>query len=470
MSELTSDRKIFSLFEITRSIQKTISERYKSSYWITAEMNKLNHYPQSGHCYPELVEKQDGKIIAQIRCNLWKDDYQKINLTFQRVINEPLKDGIKILFQATIAFHPIYGLSLRILNIDPSYTLGDIEKEKQDTIKRLREEGIFNNNKKLKLPIVPQRIALISVQTSKGYSDALRVFESANKSWGYKFFYMLFPSLLQGDKAIHSIIQQLKNIKRVIEHFDTVAIIRGGGGDIGLSCYNNYELAKEIALFPIPVITGIGHSTNETVAEMVAFANTITPTKFAEYLIQQFHNFSVPVKKAKENVIDKTKRLIHDQRIKFQTEVKLFDSIIRNTLIKSENEITQQVQSLSQQSVFRLKNEKENLVSLRETVNKETSLRYTSEKLSLIEFVMSLRKDSMACFNQLSLILDSTEKNIINMSPKNVMKRGYSITLLGDKSVSSFKQVKEGELLSTLVYEGTIKSVVQSSNKPSNNE
>ena len=217
MSELTSDRKIFSLFEITRSIQKTISERYKSSYWITAEMNKLNHYPQSGHCYPELVEKQDGKIIAQIRCNLWKDDYQKINLTFQRVINEPLKDGIKILFQATIAFHPIYGLSLRILNIDPSYTLGDIEKEKQDTIKRLREEGIFNNNKKLKLPIVPQRIALISVQTSKGYSDALRVFESANKSWGYKFFYMLFPSLLQGDKAIHSIIQQLKNIKRVIE-------------------------------------------------------------------------------------------------------------------------------------------------------------------------------------------------------------------------------------------------------------
>nr|MBC8552408.1 hypothetical protein [Candidatus Brocadiales bacterium] len=213
-----------------------------------------------------------------------------------------------------------------------------------------------------------------------------------------------------------------------------------------------------------------GHSTNETVAEMVAFANTITPTKFAEYLIQQFHNFSVPVKKAKENVIDKTKRLIHDQRIKFQTEVKLFDSIIRNTLIKSENEITQQVQSLSQQSVFRLKNEKENLVSLRETVNKETSLRYTSEKLSLIEFVMSLRKDSMACFNQLSLILDSTEKNIINMSPKNVMKRGYSITLLGDKSVSSFKQVKEGELLSTLVYEGTIKSVVQSSNKPSNNE
>ncbi len=167
MSEELNGRKIFSLYEVTRSIQKTISDRYKSSYWIKAEMNKLNFYKQSGHCYPELVEKQDGKVIAQIRCNLWKDDYLKINTIFQKTLNEPLKDGIKILFLATIGYHPEYGLSLRILDIDPSFTLGDLEREKQETIDKLQAEGIFKKNKSLRLPILPQSIAVNFVQTSK---------------------------------------------------------------------------------------------------------------------------------------------------------------------------------------------------------------------------------------------------------------------------------------------------------------
>ena len=271
MPEVINDRQIFSLLEVTRSIQKTIAERYKSSYWIKAELNKLNYYRQSGHCYPELVEKQNGKIVAQIRSNLWKDDYLKIDNNFKRVLNETLKDGIKILFLASISFHPEYGLNLRIIDIDPSFTLGDLEKEKQETIKKLKDEDLFNKNKLLILPTLPQRIAIISVETSKGYADFLQVFEQANKSWRYKFFHMLFPSLLQGDNAVPSIIKQLNRIKKVINHFDVVAIVRGGGGDIGLSCYNNYNLAKEVALFPIPVITGIGHATNETVTEMISF-------------------------------------------------------------------------------------------------------------------------------------------------------------------------------------------------------
>src|SRR5690606_17047589 len=148
-------------------------------------MNKLNLYQHSGHCYPDLVEKRDGKVISQLRANLWKSDYQKINKRFLEVLKEPLKDGIKILFLARITFNSVHGLSLNILDIDPNYTLGDLEKEKQETIKKLTAEGVFKLNKTRKLALLPQRIAIISVETSKGYEDFMSVLQG--NSWNYAF-------------------------------------------------------------------------------------------------------------------------------------------------------------------------------------------------------------------------------------------------------------------------------------------
>jgi Exonuclease VII, large subunit len=470
MSEEINGKKIFSLLEVTKSIQKTIADRYKSSYWIKAEMNKLNYYRHSGHCYPELVEKVNGKVVAQLRCNLWKDDYIKINNTFQRILKEPLKDGIKILFLATINFHPEYGLSLRIIDIDPSFTLGDLEKEKQETIKKLKDEGIYNRNKELKLPILPQRIAIISVETSKGYADFLKVFESAKISWRYHFFYFLFPSLLQGDNAVPSLIKQLRRIKKVKQHFDVVAIIRGGGGDVGLSCYNSYSLAKEIALFPIPVLSGIGHSTNETVAEMISFENAITPTKLAELLIQKFHNFSVPVQKAEEKIIDKSKRLIKEEKTKFASEVKLLRSVTQGIIIQNKNEVNQQAQALFQQSRFRIRKEKDNLTFAGEQIRKGTYQFCTSEKQSIMQFAVNIKKDIASYLKQLKLILSGTEQNLINLSPRSVLKRGYSITQLNGKSIRTIDQLKEGEILNTILYEGIVLSSVKSTKKSLDNE
>jgi exodeoxyribonuclease VII large subunit len=512
MPEKVNDKTVFSLLEVTKSIQRTIADRYKSSFWVKAEMNKLNFYKQSGHCYPELVEKQDGKVIAQIKSNLWKDDYISINNTFQRVLKEPLKDGIKILFLANISFDPTHGLALRIIDIDPSYTLGDLEREKQEAIKKLQDEGIFSKNKTLTLPLLPQRIAIISVETSKGYADFLKVIDT--NSWGYKFFHLLFPSLLQGEKAVEAIINQLRRIRKVRSHFDVVAIIRGGGGDIGLSCYNNYLLAKEIALFPIPVITGIGHATNETVSEMISFSNAITPTKLAEYLLQKFHNFSVPVQKAEEKIIDKSRRLISDENAKFQSEVKLFRSVTENILIKNRNEIKGQVQSLFLQSHFRFRNEKEYLFSSRDGIRKGTNTLCNTAKQEIKQFALAMKKDVgthlhavkllinqnaqqvvrsskvlllsgnekiihfKEMFSEKSLLflknenseLNNIEKNVNNMSPKNVLRRGYSITLLKGKAVKSFDKVKEGDSLNTLVFEGNILSIVKSSKNQTNYE
>ncbi len=462
MSQEPNNIKIFSLLEVTKSIQKTIANRYGSAFWVKAEMNKLNHYQHSGHCYPELVEKKDGKVIAQISGILWKGDYKRVNAHFQRVLKEPLKDGIKILFLATIHFDPKYGLTLQISDIDPSFTLGDLEKEKQETLKKLQNEGIFNRNKQLELPVLPQRIAVISVESSKGYADFTNVFESATKTWNYQFFQLLFPSLLQGDNAVRTLIEQLRRIKKVIHHFDVVAIVRGGGGDIGLSCYNNYDLAQEIAQFPIPVITGIGHSTNETVAEMIAYENAITPTKLAEFIIQKFHDFSVPVQKAEEKIVDRSKRLLQEEQTRFASEVKLMRSVIRNVLDQNRNGVQQLIHSLFQQSRFRLNNEKGILTSAGEEIKKGTYQFCAAEKQNILQLTANLKREVPRKLEQSAILLNNSERNLNNLSPKNVLKRGYSITQLNGKSIRSSEHVKKDDSLTTLLYEGSVYSTVNS--------
>ncbi|MEO6000111.1 MAG: exodeoxyribonuclease VII large subunit [Chitinophagaceae bacterium] len=419
MAEQINDKKVFTLLQVMQSIQQTLAERYKSSFWVKAEMNKLNYYPQSGHCFPELVEKRDGKVIAQVRSTLWREDFIRINRVFQSIVKESLKDGIKILFCANITFDPTYGLSLRIIDIDPSYSLGDLEKEKADAIEKLKQEGIYDINRLFKLPLLPKRLAIISVDTSKGYADFMNVIK-ANEN-GYTFFQMLFPALLQGEKAIDSIINQLRRIKKVQHHFDVVAIMRGGGDDIGLSCYNNFRLAKEVALFPLPVITGIGHSTNETVVELVAYENAITPTKLAEYLLQKFDKYSIPLHRAEEKIMDMSRKILHDERVRFRNATRYFRSITSNELITSVNEIINLRRALFQQTKFRFKSELNELNSLERTIN--------------------------------------------NLSPDNVLKRGFSITMLNGKAITSYKEVKQGDIIETKVFKGLLQSSINKTTK-----
>ncbi|WP_211516843.1 exodeoxyribonuclease VII large subunit [Flavobacterium caeni] len=448
--------------EVTKSVQKTISERYRSSFWVKAEMNKLNHYSHSGHCYPELVEKFEGKVIAQIKSNLWRDDYNNINRNFIRTLKEPLKDGIKILFLAKISFDPVYGISLQIIDIDPSFTLGDLEKEKQETIEKLNAEKIFSLNKTRKLPLLPKRIAIISVETSKGYADFLKVLEE--NSWNYKFFHYLFPSLLQGEKAIPGIITQLKRIEKVIHHFDVVAIIRGGGGDVGLSCYNDFELSKAIATFPIPIITGIGHATNETVSEMVSYQNAITPTKIAEFLIQKFHNFSVPVERAKDLIIDKSKRILSEEKTRVQSEAKLFRSVTETIILKNRNEVENAKKLISQHSQFMLKTNIGYVNYYNDQVFKSSIFKLKQNALILEQLKVNLQIQTTNTFKQDRLNINNLERNLLILDPINILKRGFSITLHNGKAVKDISEVSEGDLIETKVFNGKISSIVKNKN------
>lgn len=334
MSSEENERKSFTLFEVMQSIQRTIISRYGSTFWVKADMIKLNHYIHSGHCYPDLVEKKNDRTIAQARAIIWKSDYEKINKKFIEITKEPLKDGISIFFLARIGFDPVYNLSITILDIDPVVTLGQLEKERLETINKLKTEKLFNKNKGLTLPLLPQRLAIISVETSKGYSDFMNIINQESDK--YKIFTYLFPSLLQGDNAIESLIQALETVERLKHHFDCVLIIRGGGGDIGLSCYNDYELSKTIANFPIPVLTGIGHSTNETVSEMVSCKNTITPTELADFILNHFREFEKRIIASKDKIIYFSNKII-------ELENKHIDNIIQKLRIGiSNNFITQE--------------------------------------------------------------------------------------------------------------------------------
>ncbi|MBK1440510.1 exodeoxyribonuclease VII large subunit [Parapedobacter sp. ISTM3] len=445
MPEKLPDKTVFSLVEVARSIQKTIAERYKSVYWIKAEMNKLNHYSHSGHCYPELVEKKDGKVIAEMRSVLWNGDYKRINERFIEIAKEPLKNGITILFQATISYDPLYGLSLRILDIDPAYALGELEREKQENIQRLRHEELFYANKQLPFPPIPKRLAVISVETSKGYADFVKILNG--NSWGYRFEQTLFPALLQGDKAVPSIINQLVRIAEHVEEYDVVAIIRGGGGDVGLSSYNNYLLASAIARFPIPVLTGIGHSTNQTVSEMVAYQNAITPSELADFLIQRFHNFAVPVSHAQDAIEQAAAKLFATQKSNLMNCIHHFRLHSVHLLNQQHRALEYHAMRLDMASVSRLRHENQALL-------------YPQQ---------ALLSTSLATLKNNKFNLAAMQKSVQLLDPQQVLNRGYSITRINGRAVKHTENIRDGDTLETHLASGSLSSVVIQIN-PSANE
>jgi len=274
---------IYSLSKLAEGLRFAIYRAFPDQFWVQAEIAKLNIYPRSGHVYLDLVEKDGGVTLAQMRGIIWANDYSAIREKFERETREPFREGLKILFLARFNFHASYGLSLWISDVEPSFTLGDLSRLKRQTIERLRQENLFDRNKQRLIPSLPLRIAVISAETSKGYLDFIQVIRQHQIR--YRFEITLFPALLQGDKAVESIREQLSGIRHPASGFDLVAIIRGGGDEIGLTCFDHYDLAKDICNFPLPVVTGIGHSTNETVVEMVAALNRITPTEVAYDLL-----------------------------------------------------------------------------------------------------------------------------------------------------------------------------------------
>ncbi|MCC6817352.1 MAG: exodeoxyribonuclease VII large subunit [Bacteroidia bacterium] len=491
MASLIQNKPIYSLQEIASEIKTVLEEQFERSFWVKAEINKLNHYTYSGHCYPELVDKNNGKIVAQMRSVLWKTDFDRVNANFIKTIKEPLKDGIKVMMLCTITFDAQYGLSLRIHDIDPSYSLGDLELEKKLALEKLNAENLIDLNKSIPIPLLPQRIAIISVETSKGFIDFTQVIE--NNDWGYRFFYHLFPAILQGDSAIKDIQYQLKRILKVRQHFDVVAIIRGGGGDVGLSCYNDFNLAKSIAEFPLPVLSGIGHATNETVVEMITCVNAITPTKLAEFLIQKFHDFSEPVLSGQQLILNKSRALITQTKSQLNNSSRYLKSLVNGAVkdnrhllsnaafglsASTKEQIRQTNTNLNQDTLAIISSTKSKLKDQKQSVHLISASIKKSAHLIVQNFKKSLQLQSETRINEVffnSITKQKTElkqkEQLISMAdPINVLKRGFSITRLNGVSVNSIDQLNLGDSIETELADGSSKSTITITNIKNNNE
>ena len=462
-----SEKKIFSLSQLTRSIQNVIQEHCDKVVWIKAEIVKLNYYSKTGHCYPALVEKRNGSVIAEMRGNIWSSHFERINDKFKSVLKEELKDDMTVVIQGSVTFHPVHGLSLNIIDIDPEYTLGELAREKAETIERLKAERLFDANRNLPLPVLPKTIAVISVDTSKGYLDFLNIIES--NPWGYRFHLLLFPAILQGERSIGSILFQLERIKPLNEVFDAVAIIRGGGGEIGLSSFDNYRLAREIATFPIPVLTGIGHSTNETVSELVSYGSFITPTKIAEFLLQKFHDFANPLRQAEDKMADKASWVFRNQKSGLKDTARLFSSLTHRALERSKSKlehyalavvsntggyIQKQRQEFSQAEVS-LKNSSQNL------------LRQESQQLGQLQRILQIRAKEP--IEEAGRDLQFTEEKMRMLSPQNILKRGYSITRQNGRTIHDVEMLDKELPLETQLYRGSISSRIITTTKNEDN-
>ena len=402
------------LSELLGQVKAALEKGLPDQYWVVAEIMELR---ENRHCYLELIEKseENDSLLAKVRATIWASRYGMLRPFFEASTGTRLKSGIKILCKASVEFHAQYGLSLNITDIDPSYTLGDLARKKQEVIQRLRKEGVFDMNRELPFPLVPQHIAVISSQTAAGYGDFMETIQ--NNRHGFYFHATLFPAVMQGDEAPLSITSAMEEIYESDSDFDCVVLIRGGGSKADLESFNHYDLSYFITQFPLPVITGIGHERDESVADMVAHKGLKTPTAVAEFLVDQLLAFEFQL----SAMLD---RLSTSVRMRVQGDLSRLERYGRDMMHLSKALLFQQSEQV-RQTEDRLRRE---LAMLLERKG---------------EYLAQLKKR-----NEL-------------VDPRNILLRGYSMTLLEGKSVSSIKNIKTGSLLETRLYKGSIISKVE---------
>lgn len=313
--------KQYSLSELCGWIQAMVENDLLDRYWVRAEIASMS---VRGHCYMELVEKaENGILAAKLRATCWSNVYALLSAYFAQETGQVLHAGLQVLLQVSVTFHAVYGLSLNILNIDPTYTLGDLAKQRQATIRQLTEDGVMELQRALPVPSLVRRVAVISSADAAGYGDFCD--QLLHNRFGYAFHTQLYPAVMQGDTAAKSIIQALTSIAEQEEEWDVVVIIRGGGATTDLSCFDDYMLASHCAQFPLPIIAGIGHTRDVSVVDMVVHSSVKTPTAAAEWLIERvakqverLNLLLIRLQRATQGLVTRQQNrlMLYEQRIK----------------------------------------------------------------------------------------------------------------------------------------------------------
>ena len=450
--------EVFTLKQVAQSIRKTLESRYERTYWVKAEIYKMNLFP-SGHAFPELVQRTDGKIVANLSGVIWKTNYGRISKQFEATVKEPFSEGKEVLMLVKITFSEVYGLSLHITDIDPSYSLGALHKLKLETIDALNKLGILQKNQSLRLSL-PKRIAVISAESSKGLSDFMQVLSASQSKFGISTF--LFNATVQGDQAVESILQAFNKIERVRQYFDAVVIVRGGGAEVGMSCYDDFKLCKRIAEFPLPVLCGIGHSTNLTVAEMVAYSHAITPSVLAADLLQEFElklleldAICANLKQAQNRLLTDTKNTFHQTVSKINGVTKWRFERINNQLSTAEQRCIQEVQHVLS---FHKQYISSSPIAIQTLVKKSHQIEH--HRRTMLEQQLSFTMSRMVDKN--ATLIESLEKQVQLMSPAAVLARGFAIARSNGKALLSKTELHPGSMIQIELSDGTAEAEVKS--------
>ena len=412
--------KRFSLFELNRIVRETIECEMPDEYWVEAELSECRE--SRGHCYLELIEKdeQTATPIAKARATCWASKWAMVRPYFERTTGQRLVAGMKVLLKVYPQFHEAFGFAWIVTDIDPTYTLGDMARKRQEIIRQLKEEGVFDLQKELTLPLFCQRIAVISSETAAGYGDFCN--QLSNNPYGFQFETHLFPAVMQGEGVEQSIIHALEQIyncqlSTVNCQFDCVAIIRGGGATSDLSGFDTLALAEHVANFPIPIITGIGHDRDECILDMVSHTRVKTPTAAAALLIDHLKGVLETIEGAQSMITHYVQQKL---------------SIVNSQL------------SIISAAIPRLFS----VVKTRQ----EAKIDALQQRIPML-----LERRFLAESHRLQL----KEEKLKALDPQLLLKRGYSITLCKGRVVRDPLSLKAGDVIETRVEKGTIKSIIQ---------
>ena len=402
------------LRELQRRVKSALEGQFALPLWVSAEISeiKVNY---SGHCYLELVEKggDNGVPTAQARAVVWRSNYPRIAGYFEAETGQRLAAGIKILAKALVTYHELYGFSLQITDIDPSYTLGDMERQRQQTIAQLQQEGVWDMNREAPMPAVVQRVAIVSSANAAGYQDFCK--ELARSP--YRFELTLFDAFMQGEAAEESIIEALCNVAARPEKFDAVVLIRGGGSRSDLNCFNAYRLCAHVAQFPLPVVTGIGHDKDTSVADMVAHTALKTPTAVAGWLVERMDTIDAWLDNAALQLRDASAGIFR----------------------RHELRLAELGSEIAHQSALLL-------------LRRNEQLTRWSDELSAAVGELLRRQHTR---------LTTAEELIASRSPEHILSLGFAIIHRGDETVTSAKGLSSGDTLRVELSDGTFDATVK---------
>ena len=403
------------LRELQRRVKSALEGQFALPLWVSAEISeiKVNY---SGHCYLELVEKggDNGVPTAQARAVVWRSHYPRISGYFEAETGQRLAAGIKILAKVLVSYHELYGFSLQITDIDPSYTLGDMERQRQQTIAQLQQEGVWDMNREAPMPVVVQRVAVVSSANAAGYQD----FRKELAKSPYRFEVTLFDAFMQGAAAEESIVTALCAVAERMDEFDAVVLIRGGGSASDLNCFNAYRLCAHVAQFPLPILTGIGHDKDTSVADMVAHTALKTPTAVAGWLVERMTQTEGWLDYAALQLHDATKAAMHASEVRLER-------------------LTSDLRQMSGDLLTRQRLRAEHLSALLPEAVRNFLARQATR-------------------------LDNAAELIAGRSPERILRLGFAVVRTGGKAVVSARGIRKGDALEIEVADGTIHGTAQS--------